>query len=252
MLEITAIIKGGGFMNKKLVFCLSVMLLFSVLFSSAFAQEWVNHNVIRSYLYQQGAHHVNVYYKRNSDFLGNRKHWKRMIENGNWKGETRPDPTMGDANIDGKVNAIDALFALHFSVNGNIQTYTACDTAMTPPTLKWPGNFSTEYHNGTLLQKVELEEFWVEYCFYNSPFFADVTKDCNVNAKDALKILQYSVGITNDFPIGDLTSPSNRFCYYPWPTEYYIGVFNDLVVDMTVEEFCEKYNFDWDISPTDQ
>ncbi len=163
-------------MHKKLVFCLSVMLLFSVLFSSAFAQDWANHSVIRSYLFQQGAAQVNVNYKKNSDFLGNRNYWERMIEKGDWKGETRPDPIMGDANIDGKVNAIDALFALHFSVNGNIQTYTACDGAMTPPTVKWPSNFSTEYHNGTLLQKVELEEFWVEYCFYNSPFLQTLPK----------------------------------------------------------------------------
>ena len=220
-------------------------------FSRVFAQEWANHEVIRLYLYRQGAHHVSSGYNRKDDFLGNREYWKKTIEKGNWTGETRPERMMGDANIDGKVTAVDALFALHFAVNGNIQTYTACDGAMTPPTVKWPSDFSKQNSEGTLLQQAERKEFWLEYCFYNSPFFADVTKDCNVNATDALKILQYCVGKAEDFPVGDFTSPSNRFCYYPWPTEYYRDIFSDLWIQMTYEEFCEKYNFSLEETPTD-
>ena len=81
---------------------------------------------------------------------------------------------------------------------------------------------------------------------------ADVTGDDAVNAKDALEILKYSGGKAKNFPEGDFTSVTVRFSYYPWPTEYYPGFFEDHLVDMTDKEFCEKYNFNLDVSPTNQ
>ena len=150
---------------------------------------------------------------------------------------------MGDANIDGKVDAKDALFALSFSVNGNMQTRILVSGSKIAPQSLWVGYFFDANAEGTLLEWVNDPEHWLTYCKYNSPFFADVTKDCVITAVDALEILKYSVGKAKNFPVGDFTTIHDRFQYYPWATEYYPGFFKDNQVEMTDEEFCEKYNF---------
>ena len=179
-------------------------------------------------------------------------YWEEQIKQGRWTGERAPKALMGDANIDGKVTAVDALFALHFAVNGNVQTYSYLSGIRTPPQLNWPNFFLGQYNKNTLLELENSKEFWYDYCRYNSPFFADVTKDCLVNGKDALEILKYCVGKREGFPLDDLTSVLICFSYYPWPTEYYPGIFEELRNGITDEEFCEKYNFSLEETPTDR
>ena len=237
-------------MKKRISVIIVMALLFCTLFSVP-THALVSKKVWMNYI-GQGAYITNSADKWYQEFLGNKSYWQEGINKETWTGETRPERMMGDANIDGKITAADALVALHFAVNGNIQTYTIISGAGTPEQLRWPGKFSGKYREGTLLEEINSPENWLTYCYYNSPFFADVTKDCVVNAKDALKILQYCVGKAEDFPVGDFTTIIGRFCYYPWPTEYYPGIFEELSISMTDEEFCEKYNFSLEETPTDK
>lgn len=232
-------------MRKIISGMLIIILLFG--FSvSVTADDWMD--VLQRYVMSHGEPNVNL----DAESFGSVNYWKKQIEENQWQAENRPEPLMGDANIDGKVNAVDALFALHFAVDGNIQTYMVVSGTKTPPQMQWRDSYLSAYNRGTLSEWVNLKERWGTYCVYNSPFFADVTKDCVVNALDALEILKYSVGKATDFPEGDFTSVTVRFSYYPWPTEYYPDFFKTLDSDMTVEEFCEKYNFDLDAISTDE
>ena len=230
-----------------------VLMTFVLLFSFSFAipAQAIPLDLMGRYFRDQGVFLTNANYQY-GDFMGDQGYWKQMVEKGKWTGENRPEPLMGDANIDGKVNAVDALFALNFAVRGNVQTAAIAAPMKTSYHASWDGHFNKAYHEGTLYNKETSQEVWLNYCKFNSPFFADVTKDCAVNAKDALQILKYAVGKAKDFPVGDFTSISSRFSYYPWPTEYYPGFFEDHLVDMTDKEFCEKYNFNLDVSPTNQ
>ena len=225
-------------MKKQIIFSAFLLLLFSFVF--AVPTQGLTKETLGKYVLKEGGGTYSVSEIR----LGHMFYWEKQIEEGKWIGQNRPEPLMGDANIDGKVDAIDALFALHFAVNGNIQTYTVVYGSRTPEQVKWGLYFDEAYHQGVLGEWEKDKEHWLTYCQYNSPFFADVTKDCVVNSKDALEILKYSVGKAKDFPVGDFTTISVRFRYYPWPTEYYPGFFQDHLVDMTDEEFCEKYNFE--------
>ena len=185
---------------------------------------------------------------------GSMEYWRvRVYEEKSWTGVNRPEKLMGDANIDGKVDARDALIALYFGVYGNIQTMSVSTPPKTSYVLSWDDIYSAYPYKGEELEKkINSELFCWYYCQYNSPFFADVTKDCVANAKDALEILKYAVGKAEDFPEGDFTTISRDFNYFPWPTEYYPGIFKDLQVEITDQEFYEKYNVSWNISPTDQ
>ncbi len=185
--------------------------------------------------------------------VGSEEYWRiRIYEEKSWVGANRPEKLMGDANIDGKVDARDALVALYFGLYGNVQTADVCSIKKTPSYFSWESHFSAAYRNGSLEKHIDSEICCWYYCLYNSPFFADVTKDCVVNSLDALQILKYAVGKAKNFPEGDFTTISRDFKYYPWPTEYYPGIFDDLEVDMTIEEFCQKYNYYPDATPTDQ
>ena len=232
-------------MKKRVITMISVLLILVHLF--VIPSQAVTMDTLIAYLCNQGAHrqHGTEFY------LGGVLYWRKMIETGKWTGEKRPEPLMGDANIDGKVTAVDALFALHFSVNGNLQTEMLLSLVKTPVQTQWRAWFFSLYQDGVLQFRIDFPEVWETYCMYNSPFFADVTKDCNVTANDALEILKYCVGKAEDFPVGDFTHYNVRFSYYPWPTEYYPEIFTDLGVGITDEEFCEKYNFSLEETPTD-
>ena len=232
-------------MKKRLIFIVVFALLFSNLF--AMSPRALTIQTFRSYFRSIGG----SYYNPNDKNLGSVAYWDEQIEKGKWTGENRPKPLMGDANIDGKVDAKDALFALCFSLYGNIQTDTLTSGVKTPYQMTWASPLNNAYYNNQLEKRANSIEHWRTYCVFNSPFFADVTKDCVVNAKDALEILKYSVGKARDFPVGDFTSVTERFSYYPWPTEYYPGFFQDHLVDMTDEEFCEKYNFESTVTAAD-
>lgn len=232
--------------KKRLTVLLAFVLLLSFLFAlptGAVTRE----TLMKYYRFVGGGD-----YDPQAKNLGGYHYWEEQINKNKWTGETRPEALMGDANIDGKVNAMDALFALHFSVYGNRQTWIITSHMKTPPQLTWYDPLRKAYKNGTSAKLANDKRQWLTYCWYNSPFFADVTKDCIVNAKDALEILKYSVGKAENFPEGDFTFIDIRFSYYPWPTEYYPGFFEDHLVDMTDKEFCEKYNFNLDVSPTNQ
>ena len=234
-------------MKKRAIVFIACVLLLSFLF--VLPSEAVSGALVRTYLLKNATRG----YNSETDSLGSRKYWERQIKEKKWKGETRPEPLMGDANIDGKVNAVDALFALHFSVYGNVQTAIGMSGLAQAHRWEWQRQLEWAYKNGTVQKLADSTDTWLRYCQMNSPFFADVTKDCNVNAKDALEILKYSVGKAKDFPEGDFTSVfGGRFGYYPWPTEYYPDIWRELDSDMTDAEFCEKYNFYPDVSPTDQ
>ncbi len=220
---------------KKLISILLIMALFGVVLVTP--AQAVTRDLMVEYIYAKNPSVP----KGLPESVGGYNYWKSKIENKEWVGENRPEPLMGDATIDGKVDARDALFALHFTVNGNIQTFLAMMREMSPGCRRWAKYYLKDE-----------EEIWLEYCYYNSPFFADVTKDCCVNSLDALQILKYSVGKAKNFPVGDFTTINEWRMYYPWPTEYYRGIFTDLTVQMTDEEFRAKYNFYPDATPTDQ
>lgn len=233
-------------MKKRAIVFAACVLIFSFLF--ALPAGAITLETFRKYFRSVGA----SYHNSNAKNLGSYSYWEEQINQKRWTGENRPEALMGDANIDGKVNAKDALFALNFSVYGNLQTATLVNGVKTPFQMRWESPLYMAYKEGTLTKLATMEEQWQIYCAYNSPFFADVTKDCIVNALDALAILKYAVGKAKNFPEGDFSSVTVRFSYYPWPTEYYPGFFEDHQVDMTDEEFCEKYNFHPDVTPTDQ
>ncbi len=234
-------------MKKKWKGFLVLLVLFSYLFS--LPSLAVSKDVWKQYVRKN----ANLYYNPNDENLGGLKYWEKQIAQKHWVGKNRPAPLMGDANIDGKVNAVDALFALQFSIYGNIQLQQFVNDAQTARFYLFDRDFRGAYNQeGGLAAMAESTEHWVKYCFYNSPFFADVTKDCIVNSKDALEILKYSVGKAKNFPVGDFTTISGKFSRYPWATEYYPEFFEDLFVSLTDEEFCEKYHFNLDATPTDQ
>lgn len=233
-------------MKKRAIVFVACVLIFSFLF--ALPAGAITLETFGKYFRSVGA----AYHDRNAKNFGGYHYWEEQINQKRWTGENRPEALMGDANIDGKVNAKDALFALYFSVYGNVQTDTLINGVKTPVQMTWDSPLYMAHRDGNLLKAANSVYHWRIYCIYNSPFFADVTKDCIVNAKDALEILKYSVGKAKNFPEGDFTSVTVRFSYYPWPTEYYPGFFEDHLVDMTDKEFCEKYNFNLDVSPTNQ
>ncbi len=234
---------------KKMLNCLVIAtLLFSFVFTIPAQASSVDYRFLQRYVEYVGADKYDV-----ERGLGGRTYWQEQIDKGLWIGKNRPEKLMGDANIDGKVNAKDALFALNFAVNGNVQTATIASGVKTPFQLGWNSDFGIRYNNGTLSDWGNSPEYWLNYCWYNSPFFADVTKDCVVNSLDALQILKYSVGKAKNFPVGQFNSITIRFQYYPWYTEFASGSFNSFeVINMTEEEFCKKYNYYPDATPTDQ
>ncbi len=232
-------------MKKQFIFFV-FMLLFALLFSMP--GQALSRDILKQYVKKN----ANLYYNPADENLGGMKYWEKQIDQKRWVGENRPTPLMGDANIDGKVDAVDALFALQFSVYGNIQMYRFIFNAQVSPFYLFNRDFRAAYNQeGGLVAMTDSTEHWVYYCFYNSPFFADVTKDCVVNSKDALQILKYSVGKTQNFPVGDFTTISGSFSYYPWATEYYPEFFGDLFLEMADEEFCEKYNYYPNVTQTD-
>lgn len=225
-------------MKKQFFVLITFILLFSIFFSMP--TQALSKGIMWSYILESG-----YQMKRPiSESFGSRIYWENQIANGKWTGENRPEPLMGDANIDGKVNAVDALFALYFAINGNVATDAALSDVRTPYSMQWDSTCRGAFYKGTQQKLAESTDTWLTYCYYNSPFFADVTKDCMVTAQDALEILKYSVGKAENFPVGDFTSIYGRFCYYIWPTEYYPELAQDYYVEMTDEEFCEKYNFE--------
>ena len=172
------------------------------------------------------------------DHIGSYTYWERVIfEEKRWKSENCPDPIMGDANIDGKVNAVDALAALYFGLYGNYLTCQVSGLAKQTMVHSLTNKFNN--YDVTYLQKSD--GFWVMYCRINSPFFADVTKDCIVNAKDSLEILKYSVGKPVNFSENDFTSITPYFVYVPKPEDYFPGFYDDLVVKQPS-----------DVTPSDQ
>ncbi len=236
-------------MKKRLTVTLAIAMVFCVLFAVPAQAEVVDVDVLERYVIKVGA----ANYNSRSDSLGSFQYWQKQIDEGLWTGKNRPEPLMGDANIDGKVDAKDALFALHFSINGNVQTTTVASGIKTPVQIQWRDKFGVRYNRGVLSDWGNSQEHWFDYCKFNSPFFADVTKDCVVNSLDALQILKYSVGKAKNFPVGQFNSLTIRFSYYPWYTEYTPGYFDNVeLINMTNEEFCEKYHFEYDVTPTDK
>ena len=234
-------------MKKWINSILVVVLLLSVPFPASALEFKVLKQYCMEYEKSVG------YYSSKSENLGSETYWKKQIEENKWTGANRPEPLMGDANIDGRVDAKDALFALNFAVNSNVQTATVAYGSRTPYQMQWSSSFGSAYKNGSLSSFADSKRHWLTYCTYNSPFFADVTKDCVVNSLDALQILKYSVGKAKNFPVGQFNSLTSRFSYYPWYTEYTPGYFDsdNRYIDMTNEEFCEKYRFELDVTPTD-
>ncbi len=170
--------------------------------------------------------------------LGSYRWWHNYCKNEMDNYDEPPaSPLMGDANLDGKINAVDALFALNFGVNGNLLTRqkTASDNRLprpkTPPIVSMKSNLSTAYKTGKILDRIGTLGNMHVYCAINSPFFADVSKDCNVDATDALMILKYAVGKSQEFDTKDFTTTSTLFCFWPWPTDYYPGIFSDYLVE---------------------
>ena len=238
-------------MKKMITFLLVTMLLFGVVFATP-AQARVDKHLAYAYAYRQsGSSWTGGHFKV---YPGSMEYWRlRTVEEKSWVGANRPEKLMGDANIDGKVDARDALIALNFGLYGNELTNEVISPSKTPKIVRWPSYFQGYYVKNQLEELVNTAAFCWQYCRYNSAFFADVTKDCVVNSLDALQILKYSVGKAKNFPEGDFTTVHNRFHYYPWPTEYYPGFFDgDFISDMTDEEFCEKYHFEYNVTPTDQ
>ena len=233
---------------KKIVVTIAMVMVVYLAFaipSQALSQELFYH-------YVEDNNSVSLSGGATGSEPGGAQYWRNQIDENRWQGENRPEPLMGDANIDGKVDARDALMALHFAVNGSDLTSIAISGIKTPPYMSWESQLTVAYYAGNLDELVQSQEVWFAYCFYNSSFFADITKDCIINAKDALEILKYAVGKAEDFPTGDFTTINSRFMYWVWPTDYFPGIYDDLQVGITDEEFCEKYNFDWDVTPTDQ
>ncbi len=171
----------------------------------------------------------NGYRVEDIDFLytgvyhGSMTYWKNMVESGEITPDDIPKAMLGDANLDGKVNAVDALFALNFAVYGNIQCVMFSGDEETWPTVRWESTLTDHLKAGTLEEYATTSENLLTYCQYNSPFFANVIKDYTVNAADALAILKYSVGDRTVFSTENLNCVRFWFYYYPWPTEYYSG-----------------------------
>ena len=234
-------------MKKRLFILLIYVLIFSC-GSFCIPTQALSKTVYVKYAIQQG----NALLSGGGNSLGGYDYWKNKIESNQWNGNERPVPCMGDSNIDGKVNAIDALFALKHAVYGNALTAEAVSGARRPPVAGWHVELEDAYNRGSLVQLAQDKEVWIDYCRYNSAFFADVTKDCVVNAKDALEILKYSVGKAKDFPEGNFTTIFGRFCYWHWPTEFSPETYPDKFISITDQQFCEKYNFAWNVTPTDQ
>lgn len=238
-------------MKNRIVVLLILSLLFGALFTVP-AQAYVNIYVLSGYISKQSGSQFTAL---DMNHPGSVEYWHvRTVEEKSWVGANRPEKLMGDANIDGKVDARDALVALYYGLYGNILTAAAVGPPKTSARQGWESQFNQIYNTGSAEKFINNEAFCFYYCHYNSAFFADVTKDCVVNSLDALEILKYAVGKAEDFPVGDFTTISRDFGYYPWPTEYYPGFFNsdEYDVDMTVEEFREKYNYYPDATPTDQ
>ena len=220
-------------MRKRLTATIAVVMVFCTLFLvPAQAYDYPDHyGYITS---QSGSKYTgeNVYH------LGSELYWKEQIERDLFNASTRKEPRMGDADLDGRVTARDALFALYFGLYGNYQTAFVTANYRSPLANK----LKPVFHSAEVTK-----ETCLLYCRMNSPFFADVTKDCVVNAKDALEILKYAVGKAKDFPENDFTSCSFNFIYCPWPGEYYDGFHQDLYKDRDFPAATPT-----DVTPTEQ
>ncbi len=235
-------------MKKHLICMAVIMLLLGTLFS--IPSHALSREVFYNYVKQNNS--VSLDGGPNEGKMGSAQYWRNRINENRWTGENRPEPLMGDANIDGKVDAGDALMTLHYAVNGSDLTHIAISGIKTPPYMSWESQLTLAYNTGGLDELAQNQDVWFEYCFYNSSFFADVTKDCIINAKDALLILKYSVDKAQGFPQGDFTTINSRFMYWIWPTDYYLGAYDGLCVNITDQEFCQKFNFEFVVTPTDE
>lgn len=205
-------------MKKQVLWFVSMILVFGILFS-------VPANALDMFRFsKETAKKGGAFWVGEGSILhpGSVEYWRlRIMVEKSWDGANRPQPLMGDANIDGKVDAQDALFALYFGMYGNEQTHQLAQNIKTPYILRAEEDIYLDCYQGNIDKAVNSPEFWLTYCRMNSPFFADVTKDCVVNALDALLILKYSVGTAKHFPENDFSSLApHYFLYYVWPTEY--------------------------------
>ena len=84
---------------KKVSSCFVITtLLLSFIFTvPSQAENWITTDFLASYIVKSGGAH----YDSKSNSLGSNSYWDEQIEGNQWVGKTRPEPLMGDANIDG-------------------------------------------------------------------------------------------------------------------------------------------------------
>jgi hypothetical protein len=155
---------------------------------------------------------------------GNFNYWNQVRLDGGML--EKPNVQMGDVTLDGTIDAVDALFALQYSVN-----YTS---------YLFPTTGGMQISHNELFEKIEIEYFNNEryksdevglrdarfYCYYyNSSLVADANMDRMVNAEDALSILQCAVGkrqLADDIDFLDYKKGRELGLnvFFPWPDDW--------------------------------
>ncbi len=198
-----------------------------------------------------GCFHVHAYLyepRENHPLLAS--HWTAYKEAGKFDiTAEKTELLLGDATIDGTVDASDALFALIYGLDmpsfdetvasdgKRVSHYNLYYWGFTD----WPGKYGfltkacMERKYQRYRQGDRLESFTANSVYYqfNSALMADVSNDGFSNAVDALLILQYAVGKIDAFPRTDFSSKGCMF-YVPWFNEWEPGmIWND-----DIEEKC--------------
>ena len=168
-------------------------------------------------------------------------HFMSYQEAGKFKDTSeKPELILGDATVDGKVDATDALFALIYGLDMPFDETAYKGGRVSKNNLYYRGISYVDYPGvyGSWI-KIDLERRYMyydqEFYFnqvaglanlfyrYNSALVADVSNDGFSNAVDAMLILQYAVGKIDAFPRTDFSSKGNMF-YVPWYDEWEPGM----------------------------
>ena len=159
------------------------------------------------------------------------------------KTKEKPNLMVGDVNIDGKINAADAIFAMYYIGYFRVGTYDGqyyyvpnnpyYEVEMPELTMDAVTNFRQPYatnccrylndFKGNNMYQNENHLSAIGYNYYrmNSALMADTNYDGKVNAADALLILKYAVGKIDSFPRKDFSTTRDTWpmYYVPWPDE---------------------------------
>ena len=157
----------------------------------------------------------------------------------------KPDLMIGDVNFDGKIDAVDALFAIRYTDSRQNAFEISSSMVHADKTRCIHGSrvdvlleSACMEHNNTVRIGNEYDRAQFNYYWFNSVLMADVTGNDVIEADDVLMILQYAVGKRTAFdrtdtstkPTGTVTGFHGtqniyQMFYVDWPDVWEPGMY---------------------------